>query len=208
MARDYEQELDANLKDLVERLKGKRIVPGRCDATISRRWMASSARWEFRWWRTSCYRPGGHDIGSHLRADFYGELRVPARDGVRDAVQALGFNLQYGSFGYVVEADIQGFFSHLDHGWLKRMLRERIADESFIGLIGQWLKAGVLEPDGSFLYPEAGTPQGGVVSPILANIYLHHGLDLWFEAVVKPHCRGKALLIRYADDFRMRLPVP
>jgi RNA-directed DNA polymerase len=91
--------------------------------------------------------------------------------GARDAVQALGFNLQYGSFGYVVEADIQGFFSHLDHEGLKRMLRERIADESFIGLIGQWLKAGVVEPDGSFLYPEAGTPQGGVVSPILANIY-------------------------------------
>ena len=116
-------------------------------------------------------------------------------------MQALGFTLQYGCFGYVVEADIQGFFSHLDHDWLKRMLRERIADASFIGLIGQWLKAGVMEPDGSFLYPEAGTPPGGVVSPILANIYLHHGLDLWFEGVVKPHCRGQAMLIRYADDF-------
>ena len=91
----------------------------------------------------------------------------------------------------MVEADIQGFFSHLDHDGLKRMLRERIADESFIGLIGQWLKAGVLEPDGSFLYPEAGTPQGGVVSPILANIYLHHGLDLWFEGVVKATLPGQ-----------------
>jgi RNA-directed DNA polymerase len=70
------------------------------------------------------------------------------------------------------------------------MLCERIADESFIGLIGQWLKAAVLEPDGSFLYPAAGTPQGGVVSPILANLYLHHGLDLRFEGV------GKALLHR------------
>lgn len=203
MARDYEQELDANIEDLVERLKGKR-------------YRAKAVRRHYIPKTDGKQRPLGipvvedkllqAGVAMILEAIYEPDFLPVSfgyRPGVgaRDAVQALGFNLQYGSFGYVVEADIQGFFSHLDHDWLKRMLRERIADESFIGLIGQWLKAGVLEPDGSLLYPEAGTPQGGVVSPILANIYLHHGLDLWFEGVVKPHCRGKALLIRYADDF-------
>jgi RNA-directed DNA polymerase len=203
MARDYEQELDANIEDLVERLKAKR-------------YRAQAVRRHYIPKVDGKQRPLGipvvedkllqAGVAMILEAIYEPDF-LPAsfgyRPGVgaRDAVQALGFNLQYGLFGYVVEADIQGFFSHLDHDCLKRMLRERIADESFIGLIGQWLKAGVLEPDGSFLYPEAGTPEGGVVSPILANIYLHHGLDLWFEGVVKPYCRGKVLLIRYADDF-------
>ena len=81
------------------------------------------------------------------------------------------------------------------------MLRQRIADEAFISLISKWLKAGILEPDGKIVYPESGSPQGGVISPVLANIYLHYALDLWFEKVVKRHCKGKAMLVRYADDF-------
>jgi group II intron reverse transcriptase/maturase len=125
------------------------------------------------------------------------------RPGVsaRDAVRALTFNLQYGRFGYVVEADIQGFFDHINHDWLLEMLRERIHDKPFLGLIEKWLKSGILETDGQVIHPQTGTPQGGVVSPVLANIYLHYVLDLWFEKVVKRHCKGKALLIRYADDF-------
>lgn len=119
----------------------------------------------------------------------------------RDAVRALTFNLQYGRFGYVVEADIEGFFEHIDHAWLLRMLALRVKDKPFLGLIEKWLKGGILERDGQVVHPHSGTPQGGVISPVLANIYLHYALDLWFERVVKRHCRGKALLIRYADDF-------
>lgn len=81
------------------------------------------------------------------------------------------------------------------------MLKERIDDRPFLRLIGKWLKAGILEPDGEVIHPVAGTPQGGIVSPILANIYLHYVLDLWFQKVVKKYCRGEACLIRYADDF-------
>ena len=73
--------------------------------------------------------------------------------------------------------------------------------KSFLWLIEKWLKAGVLETDGKVLHPVTGTPQGGIVSPILANIYLHFALDLWFQKVVIPHCSGEACLIRYADDF-------
>jgi RNA-directed DNA polymerase len=81
------------------------------------------------------------------------------------------------------------------------MLRLRIDDRAFLHLIRQWLKAGILDTDGQVVHPETGTPQGGTVSPVLANVYLHYALDLWFEQVVKPHCRGEALLCRYADDW-------
>ncbi len=80
-------------------------------------------------------------------------------------------------------------------------IKERIDDAAFLNLIRKWLKAGILETDGKVIHPETGTPQGGVISPILANVYLHHVLDLWFEKVVKAHCKGEALIIRYADDF-------
>lgn len=119
----------------------------------------------------------------------------------KDAVNDLRFNLQFGKYGYIVEADIKGFFDHMDHDWLLRMLRERIDDAPFLNLIRKWLKAGILETDGKVIHPESGTPQGGIVSPVLANIYLHFALDLWFEKRVGTHCEGDAMILRYADDF-------
>jgi group II intron reverse transcriptase/maturase len=101
----------------------------------------------------------------------------------------------------VVEADIQGFFDNIDHDWLLKMLALRIDDKAFLNLIRKWLKAGILEPDGMVHDPVTGTPQGGIVSPVLANVYLHYALDLWFERVVKPHCKGEAMMCRYADDW-------
>ena len=121
--------------------------------------------------------------------------------GAKDAVRDLTFDLQYGRYGYVVEVDIKGFFDHLDHSWLLDRLRVRIDDRAFLNLMRKWLKAGVLEPDGQVVHPETGTPQGGTVSPVLANAYLHYALDLWFTKVVKAHCLGEALLCRYADDW-------
>ena len=109
--------------------------------------------------------------------------------------------LQFGKYNYVVEADIKGFFDNLDHAWLLKMLAERVDDKALLWLIGKWLKAGVLDTDGKVLHPETGTPQGGIISPILANVYLHYALDLWFQKVVIPYCNGEACLIRYADDF-------
>ena len=118
-----------------------------------------------------------------------------------DAVDKLTVKLQFGKYNYVVEADIKGFFDNINHEWLLKMLAERVDDKSFLWLIEKWLKAGVLDTDGKVLHPETGTPQGGIVSPILANIYLHFGLDLWFQKVVIPLCSGEACLIRFADDF-------
>ena len=121
--------------------------------------------------------------------------------GALDAVRDLSAVLRSGGYHYLVEADIRGFFDKLEHEKLIELLELRIDDKAFIRLIRKWLKAGVLEPDGAVEYPEKGSPQGGIVSPILANIYLHHALDVWFDETVKAHCRGAAYLCRYADDF-------
>jgi group II intron reverse transcriptase/maturase len=102
--------------------------------------------------------------------------------------------------GWVLEVDIRKFFDTLDHQHLGEILQKRVRDGVLLRLIGKWLKAGVLE-DGALEYPEEGTPQGGVISPLLANIYLHEVLDAWFEREVKPRLRGPSFLFRYADDF-------
>ena len=102
--------------------------------------------------------------------------------------------------GWILEVDIRKFFDTLDHAHLRTFLQKRMCDGVLKRLIGKWLKAGVME-DGNVSYPDSGSPQGGVVSPILSNVFLHYVLDAWFEAEVKPRLRGRAYLIRYADDF-------
>jgi len=121
--------------------------------------------------------------------------------GPLDAVKDLTRTLQFGKVSFVVEADIKGFFDNINHQWMIKMLEERIDDRRFLRLIGKWLKAGIMEEDGSVLQPVTGTPQGGIVSPVLANIYLHYALDLWFEKHFKKDCKGEARLIRFCDDF-------
>ena len=102
--------------------------------------------------------------------------------------------------GWILEVDIRKFFDTLDHAHLRAFLQQRVRDGVLTRLIGKWLQAGVME-DGTVTYPAAGSPQGGVISPLLSNIFLHYVLDEWFEREVKPRLRGKAYLIRYADDF-------
>jgi group II intron reverse transcriptase/maturase len=103
---------------------------------------------------------------------------------------------------WLVEVDIRKFFDTLEHHHLRDLIRQRVRDGVLLRLIGKWLNAGVLEA-GELSFPEEGTPQGGVISPLLANVYLHYVLDEWFEREVKPRLRGKAFLVRYADDFVM-----
>jgi RNA-directed DNA polymerase len=104
--------------------------------------------------------------------------------------------------GWVLEVDIRKFFDNLDHQHLRQFLRLRVRDGVLLRLIDKWLKAGVME-DGNVSYPDTGSPQGGVVSPILSNVFLHYVLDLWFERDVKPRMRQQTFLIRFADDFVM-----
>ena len=118
------------------------------------------------------------------------------------ALQALWQQLMQIGGGWVLDVDIRKFFDTLDHAQLRALIRRRVRDGVLLRLIDKWLSAGVLE-DGIRSYPEAGSPQGGVISPLLSNIFLHYVLDEWFEQVVKPRLRGRAFLIRYADDFIM-----
>jgi group II intron reverse transcriptase/maturase len=124
------------------------------------------------------------------------------RRSAHQALQALREGLMDLGGGFVLELDIERFFDVLDRPKLREILRQRVRDGVLLRLIGKWLEAGVLE-EGRLVRPETGTPQGGVISPLLANVFLDTVLDAWFEDVVRPRLRGRALLVRYADDAVM-----
>ena len=127
-------------------------------------------------------------------------LWVQTSAGGHEALKALNYIIEKKEINYLVDVDIKGFFEHLDHKRLMEFLAIRIADPKIGRLVVKFLKAGVMEEDRLLSTPE-GTPQGGIISPLLANIYLHYILDLWFEDTVKKRCKSSVYLIRYADDF-------
>ena len=205
-AQAYEQHLDANIHDLVERLKQKRYRT----KLVRRHYIPKG---------DGTQRPLGIPAVedkllqlavARLLEAIYEQDFLRCSYGYRphvgalDAVDTLTIKLQFGRYAWVVEADLKKFFDTIDHDWMVRMLAERIDDGALLRLIRKWLKAGVLDTDGQVLHPVTGTPQGGTVSPVLANVFLHYVLDVWFEKVVKRHCRGEACLLRSADDCAPR----
>ena len=116
-----------------------------------------------------------------------------------NALDALTVGLKKRKVNWVLDADIRGFFDAIDHEWLIRFLEHRIGDQRVIRHVKKWLKAGVLE-DGKVTWEDHGTPQGGSISPLLANIYLHYVFDLWIQAWRK-RAEGDVMVVRYADDF-------
>ncbi|HED0876553.1 TPA: group II intron reverse transcriptase/maturase, partial [Campylobacter jejuni] len=189
---EYETNLGGNIKDLVARMKRKAYRP----LPVRRTYIDKPG--------TNKKRPLGipdHEdkivqrgIAKILHA-IYEQDFLDSSFGFRpnrschDALKILNVYVERRKVSYVVDADIKGFFDNVDHKWMMEFLKHRISDPNFLRLIGRFLKAGYLE-EGKRYQSELGTPQGGVVSPILANIYLHYVLDLWFEKRVKKHNRG------------------
>jgi group II intron reverse transcriptase/maturase len=122
------------------------------------------------------------------------------RRSAHDALEAVNEGLWAMGGGWVLDVDVSKFFDTMDHGVLRDMIRQRVTDGVVVRLIGKWLRAGVLE-EGVVTHPESGSPQGGVISPLLSNIYLHEVFDRWWIAEVLPRMRGKAFAVRYADDL-------
>jgi len=133
---------------------------------------------------------------------YFKEFSYGFRPGrsTHDALESLRMIVNRTPIGWVVEADIASYFDTVNHRWLMKFLQHRIADRTLLRLVAKWLKAGVME-NGVIGYSDEGTPQGGPLSPLLANIYLHYVLDLWFDHRFKPSVAGSCALVRYADDF-------
>lgn len=142
-------------------------------------------------------------LGAIYEEDFLG-FSYGFRPGRNQhkALDAVWVGLMRRRVNWVLDADIRGFFDALDHEWLMKFLEHRVADKRILRLLRKWLKAGVSE-DGCWSATEVGTPQGAVISPLLANIFLHYALDLWVQAWRKKRARGDVIIVRYADDFVM-----
>ncbi len=204
-AAQYEEELDANLSLLLERFKsGSYVAP-----PVKRVYIPKEVGGE-------PIRPIGIPtledkvlqravvmlLTPLYEQDFcdfsYGFRR---RRSAHQALEALwGGIMEMGGDCWVLEVDIKSYFDTVEHRYLREFYGKRVRDGVIIRTLGKWLKAGVME-DGAIRYPHEGTPQGGVISPLLANLYLHEVLDVWFEREVVPRLEGRAKLVRFADDF-------
>jgi len=199
---DYEENLHENLEKLVERMKNQSYKP----QPVRRTYIPKA---------NGKLRPLGipsiedkivqKGIARILNAIYENEF-VDFSYGFRpsrschQALNKLDKIVQFQPINHIIDADIKGFFDNVNHEWMMKFLELKIGDPNFLRLIKRFLKNGYME-EGITYDTDVGTPQGGIVSPILANVYLHYALDLWIELAVKPNCKGVVEIIRYADDF-------
>jgi group II intron reverse transcriptase/maturase len=198
----YAEHLDENLQDLLDRAKsGRYRAPAVKRAYIPKGDGSTTRPIGIPTFEDKILQRAVAMVLEPIYEQDFRDCSYGFRPG-RSAHQALQVwrdQLMRSGGGWIIELDVERFFDTLDKAQLRAFVRRRVRDGVLDRLIGKWLKAGVLE-DGAVWYPEAGTPQGGVISPLLANIFLHEVLDEWFEQDIKPRLKGQAVLIRYADD--------
>lgn len=201
-ATKYAENLEENLEDLHARLREKRYKA----PPVARTWIEKEDGK-----KRPIGKPTFEDkivqravvmiLGAIYEQDFY-EFSYGFRVGrsPHHALEAIWQQCMRMNIGWIVDADVSGFFDSIDHSLLRKTIRKRVNDGGIIRLIGKWLNAGVLE-EGVISHSDEGTPQGGVISPMLANIFLHEILDDWYVKEVKPRLKGRSFLVRFADDF-------
>ncbi|MDD3361785.1 MAG: group II intron reverse transcriptase/maturase [Hespellia sp.] len=199
---EYGKNLDRNIEDLVQRLKNKSFKP-----LPSLRVYIPKGNGKMRPLGIASYEDKivQMEVKKVLEAVYeprflncmYGFR--PNR-GCHEAVKEVYQRISYGKISYIVDADIKGFFDHINHDWMMRFLEWHIQDPNLLWLIKKYLKAGIME-DGKIETTEEGSAQGSVMSPILANIYMHNVLTLWFKFVVRKTLKGDCFLVNFADDF-------
>lgn len=199
---EYGRNLDENIAELVERLKSKRYRA----VDIRRVWIPKPEGGQrplgILVLEDKIVQRGVVKILSAIYEQDFLDVSYGFRENHNghDALRAIELSIMKGGVNYLLDVDIRGYFDSVDHKWLMRMLGERLVDRTILRLIGKWLKAGVLE-EGRRVRNELGVPQGGVISPLLSNIYLHYVLDLWISKKASKGLTGRMYLIRYADDF-------
>lgn len=201
-AKEFKKNIEANLEEMLEELKNKKYKARLVKRVFIPKGKDGKRPLGLPVLRDKIIQRAAANILEAIYEQDFIEDSYGYRKGknAHQAINAIKKEIN-GKYNHVVEADIKGFFNNINHEWLVRMLEERIKDKQFIRLIKKWLKAGILNADGSVEKPDRGCPQGSVISPILANIYLHYVLDLWFEKAIKPKCEGEAYYCRSADDF-------
>ena len=199
----YAENLDANLSNLIDRLHRMAYIP----QPVRRKYIPKPGSTKQRPLGIPCFEDKLVQAGLvRILESVYEQDFIEDSYGFRpfrschNALKALSETVENNPVNHIVEADIKGFFDNVNKEWLMKFLAHRVADKRVQRMVKRFLKSGVAE-DGSVTVSDDGTPQGGVISPLLANIYLHYALDLWFEKVYRKSCTGYARLIRYADDF-------
>jgi len=199
---EYGENLESNIADLMKRMKAFQYKPQPVRRTYIPKINGKMRPLGIPSYEDKLVQGAMAGMLTEIYEERFSDSSYGYRPGrsAHDAIRYVDTVLGTKKVKYVVEADIKGFFDNVDHDWLMKFLEHDIEDKNFLRYIKRFLKAGVMEGT-ERRESDKGTPQGGLISPILANVYLHYVLDLWFERVLKKQCKGEVYYIRYADDF-------